>query len=169
MAWPADWAHGEVITGARQKQWTDAQKVWPGNVSAGGYNLSSMGVLSFGAAGYIAAGAGVGGAGFAAWKLTARENLYLRRAEGSGHAFEVGVGGTMVVRYKSDVGDAIGGADPSLYITHEGKVGINKAAPGTKFAVVGLPTYAGNTAATGGGLTAGDCYRTSAGVVMVVY
>ena len=55
-----------------------------------------------------------------------------------------------------------------MVFTSGGNVGIGKT-PGSKFAVSGLPTYADNTAAIAGGLTAGDCYRTAAGVVMVTY
>lgn len=54
-------------------------------------------------------------------------------------------------------------------ILTSGNVGISKAAPNSAFAVVGLPTYASNSAAISGGLTAGDFYRTSTGIVMVVY
>jgi len=35
--------------------------------------------------------------------------------------------------------------------------------------ITGLDTYADNTAATGGGLTAGQLYKTASGAVMIVY
>ena len=38
-----------------------------------------------------------------------------------------------------------------------------------KFKMDLLPTYADNTAALAGGLTAGDGYKTSSGVVMITY
>ena len=50
-----------------------------------------------------------------------------------------------------------------------GNVGIGTGIPTSKLQVVGLPTYADNTAALAGGLTAGAFYRTSAGVLMVTY
>lgn len=43
-------------------------------------------------------------------------------------------------------------------IMPNGYVGVNKAAPGTFLAVVGLPSHANNAAAVTAGLTAGDCY-----------
>ena len=58
----------------------------------------------------------------------------------------------------------------ALIVNGAGNVGINKTANiNSKFAVVGLPTYADNTAALAGGLTAGDFYMTSTGQVMVTY
>jgi len=50
-----------------------------------------------------------------------------------------------------------------------GNVGIGTESPTSKLQVVGLPTYADNTAATVGGLTEGAFYRTVLGVLMVVY
>lgn len=50
-----------------------------------------------------------------------------------------------------------------------GNVGVGTASPTSKLHVVGLPTYADNATATSGGLTAGAFYRTSTGVLMVVY
>lgn len=49
----------------------------------------------------------------------------------------------------------------------EGNVGIGTSTPGSKLAVVGLPVYADNAAATGAGLAVGDFYRTATGQVMV--
>lgn len=50
-----------------------------------------------------------------------------------------------------------------------GNVGVGTVSPTSKLQVVGLPVYADNAAATSGGLTAGAFYRTSTGVLMVVY
>ena len=49
------------------------------------------------------------------------------------------------------------------------RVGINTTTPTSSLQVVGLPTYADNTAALAGGLTAGAFYRTSTGVLMVTF
>jgi len=56
-----------------------------------------------------------------------------------------------------------------LRITSAGNIGIGTGTPTSKLQVVGLPVYADNAAATSGGLTAGAFYRTSTGVLMVVY
>ena len=50
-----------------------------------------------------------------------------------------------------------------------GYVGIGTTSPTSALQVVGLPVYADNAAATGGGLTVGAFYRTATGVVMVVF
>jgi len=50
-----------------------------------------------------------------------------------------------------------------------GNLSIGTTSPNSKLAVTGLPEYADNAAALGGGLTAGDFYRTATGVLMVVY
>jgi len=47
-------------------------------------------------------------------------------------------------------------------ITSAGNVGIGTTTPNSKLAVSGLPVYANNAAAIGGGLAAGDFYRTGA-------
>ncbi len=60
-------------------------------------------------------------------------------------------------------------SQPRLTITPAGNVGIGSNNPTSKLQVVGLPTYADNAAASSGGLTAGAFYRTSTGVLMVVY
>jgi len=56
-----------------------------------------------------------------------------------------------------------------LFITGDGKIGVGTGVPTSMLQVVGLPVYADNTAALAGGLTAGAFYRTSTGVLMVVY
>lgn len=52
-------------------------------------------------------------------------------------------------------------------LTSLGRFGINKLAPNSYFAVVGLVNYANDAAAVAAGLTTGDFYR-AAGAVMVV-
>jgi len=51
----------------------------------------------------------------------------------------------------------------------DGNVGIGTVNPTSKLQVVGLPVYTDNTTAIAGGLTAGAFYRTSIGVLMVVF
>jgi hypothetical protein len=50
-----------------------------------------------------------------------------------------------------------------------GNVGIGDTSPGSKLSVAGLSTYADNAAAKAGGLTDNNFYRTSTGVLMIVY
>lgn len=50
-----------------------------------------------------------------------------------------------------------------------GNVGIGTNAPTSKLQVVGLPEFADNASAIAGGLTIGAFYRTSVGVLMVVF
>jgi hypothetical protein len=64
---------------------------------------------------------------------------------------------------------AAGTLSERMRIDAAGNVGIGTTAPTAKLQVVGLPTYADNTAALAGGLTAGAFYRTSTGVLMVAY
>ncbi len=61
------------------------------------------------------------------------------------------------------------GTTERMRIDSSGNMGIGTTTPGSKLAVPGLPEYADNSAAITGGLTAGDFYRTSTGVVMVTY
>lgn len=72
-----------------------------------------------------------------------------------------------------NIGNVIFGVDlPNPTITSPSaapKIGIGTSNPQSAFAVVGLPVYADNTAALAGGLVIGDFYRTSTGVLMVVY
>lgn len=72
-----------------------------------------------------------------------------------------------------NIGNVIFGVDlpnPTTIISSATpKIGIGTSNPQSAFAVVGLPVYADNTAALAGGLVIGDFYRTSTGVLMVVY
>ncbi len=56
-----------------------------------------------------------------------------------------------------------------LRVNSDGNVGIGTSTPTSKLQVVGLPVYADNATAIAGGLTAGAFYRTSTGVLMVVF
>lgn len=56
-----------------------------------------------------------------------------------------------------------------MTVSHNGNVGIGTLSPISKLTIVGLPEYANNTAATSGGLSAGDFYRTSDGTLKVVF
>ncbi len=67
----------------------------------------------------------------------------------------------------SNIVFAVAGSE-SARITASGNVGIGTSTPGSKLAVVGLPEYADNTAASAA-LTAGDFYRTADGTVKVVF
>lgn len=72
--------------------------------------------------------------------------------------------------YKLQVLNSGEGASGNLILQPDGgNLGINTTSPTSKLQVVGLPVYADNAAATSGGLTAGAFYRTSTGVLMVVY
>lgn len=92
---------------------------------------------------------------------------------GPGYIYRVlnwSYGGTdfKISRFHSDAGGASSPID-DLVVLSDGKVGIAKGNPGTQLAVAGLPPYADNAAALGAGLTAGDFYRTAAGLVGVVF
>jgi len=52
---------------------------------------------------------------------------------------------------------------------NNGNVGIGTSAPTSKLQVVGLPVFADNASSITGGLTVGAFYRTSVGVLMVVF
>lgn len=72
--------------------------------------------------------------------------------------------------YTNDTIVFVANSAEAMRITGAGNLAINKpSGTSAKFAVVGLATYADNAAATSGGLTAGDFYRTSTGQVGVVY
>ena len=57
----------------------------------------------------------------------------------------------------------------NLHVASNGNIGMGTTTPTSKLQVVGLPVYADNATALAGGLTAGAFYRTSTGVLMVVY
>lgn len=82
--------------------------------------------------------------------------------DGSGNTL-----GHLAISTRSAIGDTA--MTERVRVTFQGRVGIGKTAPGSMLAVAGLPIYADNAAATGGGLTAGDFYRTSTGQLGVVY
>ena len=66
----------------------------------------------------------------------------------------------------------LGGSGPwveTMTIKSNGNVGIGETNPTSHLQVAGLPVYADNATATAAGLTPGAFYRTSAGVLMVVY
>lgn len=65
--------------------------------------------------------------------------------------------------------DCYGTGNVKLLVAASGNVGVGTVTPTSKLQVVGLPTYADNTAALAGGLTAGAFYRTATGVLMVAY
>ena len=62
-----------------------------------------------------------------------------------------------------------GAFSSAMKIKENGNTGFGTTDPKSKMHVVGLPTYADNTAALAGGLTAGAFYRTSIGVLMVTF
>lgn len=64
---------------------------------------------------------------------------------------------------------ADGAGNRRINVNSSGNVGIGTAAQTSKLHVVGLPVYADNTAALGGGLTEGAFYRTSTGTLMIAY
>ena len=68
-----------------------------------------------------------------------------------------------------DTADAYGSGSVRMMISATGNMGIGTVTPTSKLQVVGLPVYADNAAALAGNLTAGAFYRTSTGVLMVVY
>lgn len=90
--------------------------------------------------------------------------------EGAGGANQYSIGmtgsGTSPDPYRTRI---LSNGTELLSLTNTQRVGISKVAPGSKFAIVGLPTYADNAAALAGGLTEGDFYKTAIGVVQVVY
>jgi hypothetical protein len=79
-------------------------------------------------------------------------------------------GGTRNIYYKSSdvtINITSTGGNDLMTITNGGNVGIGTTSPTSKLQVVGLPSYADNTTALAGGLTAGAFYHT-AGVLKVV-
>ena len=166
MAWPADWAEGELMTAARLKQWTDAQKTWPANVDAGGNALLNVGqfvaAVSGGSKRSIAittwgdASASVGGlAMFAA-------NAYLNVPDNvlkysNTHA---GIGACGIVMNAGGVAGTVGIFGASGATTQDAAFSPTYrilVKPGGA-AVVGLSSYANNAAAVAGGKVAGDLY-----------
>ena len=147
MAWPADWATAEVITAARLKQWTDAQKVWPGAVDADGQSLSDVGLLSFASgAGYVSGRLGVG--------IVPTSTLHVNGGATIVGDVVIGGGGATVYCYWSgnDFVIARAGVGTRLTIKADGKVIIPLGS---------VPNYANNAAAVSGGLSAGYLYRTN--------
>lgn len=62
-----------------------------------------------------------------------------------------------------------GAATPTdkMVLDNAGNVGIGTTSPGSKLSVVGLPTYADDSAAGTGGLSAGDIYKTATGELRI--
>lgn len=77
--------------------------------------------------------------------------------------------GSVPSRFSIVTGSSASSRAERIVVKADGKVGVGTNAPTSIFQVVGLPVYETNAAAIGGGLTAGAFYRTSTGVLMVVY
>lgn len=80
-----------------------------------------------------------------------------------------GIGALTFYTNNSYTNQSVSSANERMRISADGKIGIGTTNPTSKLQVVGLPTYADNTTATNAGLTAGAFYRTSTGVLMVVF
>ena len=82
--------------------------------------------------------------------------------------FNAGTGNIMLANGSIEA-EKWGGATTMYVQNGNGKVGIGTRTPTSKLQVVGLPTFADNASAVSGGLTVGAFYRTSTGVLMVVF
>jgi len=80
-------------------------------------------------------------------------------------------GGFRYAFYTRPNASGLGVPVEAMRLDQNGNVGIGTsgASPTSRLQVVGLPVYANNTEALANGLTAGAFYRTSTGVLMVVY
>jgi hypothetical protein len=109
-------------------------------------------------------------------RLSIGGNFLLQTSAGSVKIQNSGLGSTLWTITGTPTFDFSGTAfrirssgEERFIVLNTGNVGIGTTTPTSKLQVVGLPEYADNTAATAGGLTAGAFYRTSTGVLMVVY
>lgn len=101
--------------------------------------------------------------------LTLMNNDFAAGTTGTSMQFATGAA-TGNTYYKLQVlNSGESGAGNIVLQSDGGNVGVGTVSPTSKLQVVGLPTYADNAAAITGGLTAGAFYRTSTGVLMVVY
>ena len=148
MAWLSSTSlnGGSTLTATLLNNLANDIRTWGGNVDAGGYTLLNASVRVGNGSNYFEFSRDIG-TGF----------LFVTPSQ-SGFA-----------GYRLKTKTAGGTVVSALCIDTDGKVGIQKTSPNTNFAVASLPTYADNTAALAGGLTAGDFYRTSSGAVMVTY
>lgn len=99
-----------------------------------------------------------------------KEGVWTQRAvDGKSVFFGSGAAGfTAYLNQGATVGGPVT-ASAKFRVTYDGKMGVGTLVPKSALHVVGLPVYADNAAALAGTLTAGAFYRTSTGVLMVVY